>query len=81
MVALIPFFNSCLAGYVKEEPVYQTYKQPQRPSNDLFGYKVDGIEAAEHGLIHKIMVIGRDTIKVVNIKRDIGKKTIVDLDG
>jgi len=74
MVALIPFFNSFSAGYVQEEPVYQTYNRPQRPSNDLFGYKVDGIEATEHGLTRKTMVIGRDTIKVVNIKRDIGKK-------
>jgi len=34
MVAIIPFFNSCSAGYVQEEPVYQTYNRPQRPSND-----------------------------------------------
>jgi hypothetical protein len=34
LVGILSFFNSCSAGYVTEEPVYQTYNRPQRPSND-----------------------------------------------
>jgi hypothetical protein len=34
LVTIISFFNACSVGYVSEEPVYQTYHRPQRPSND-----------------------------------------------
>lgn len=34
LVGILPFFMACSAGYVTEEPVYQTYNRPQRPSND-----------------------------------------------
>ncbi len=34
MVGILSFFNSCSVGYVSEEPVYQTYHRPVRPSND-----------------------------------------------
>lgn len=34
MVAMLSIFNSCSVGYVSDEPVYQTYERPQRPSNE-----------------------------------------------
>ena len=34
MVGMVFLLNSCSAGYVTEEPVYETYNRPQRPSND-----------------------------------------------
>jgi hypothetical protein len=34
MVGMAFLLNSCSAGYVTEEPVYQTYNRPQQPSND-----------------------------------------------
>ena len=69
MVALIPFFNSCSAGYIKEEPTYQTYNRPVHPSNFMFGQTEAGIGAPEHRFISKTMVLGRDIIKVTNIKK------------
>lgn len=34
LVGILSLFNSCSAGYVAEEPVYQNYDRPQRPGND-----------------------------------------------
>ncbi|MFI0491611.1 hypothetical protein [Flavobacterium sp.] len=34
LIGILSFFNSCSAGYVSEEPVYQNYERPQRPSSD-----------------------------------------------
>jgi hypothetical protein len=34
LIAIISIFSACSVGYVSEEPVYQTYNRPQRPSND-----------------------------------------------
>lgn len=34
LVGILSIFNACSVGYVSEEPVYQTYNRPQRPSND-----------------------------------------------
>ncbi len=34
MIGILSLFNSCSAGYVSEEPVYQTYNRPQSPGNE-----------------------------------------------
>lgn len=34
IVGVLFLLDSCSAGYVSQEPVYQTYNRPQRPSND-----------------------------------------------
>jgi hypothetical protein len=32
MLGILSFFTACSVGYVSEEPVYQTYHRPERPS-------------------------------------------------
>ncbi len=34
MIGFISIFNSCFAGYVSEEPAYQTYNRPMSPGNN-----------------------------------------------
>lgn len=34
LVVILSFCNSCSVGYVAEEPVYQDYNRPPRPSDD-----------------------------------------------
>lgn len=34
LVAMVSVFSACSVGYVTEEPVYQEYNRPQRPSNN-----------------------------------------------
>lgn len=34
ILGILFLLNSCSAGYVTEEPVYQTYNRPERPSVD-----------------------------------------------
>ena len=34
LIGILLLFNYCSAGYVSEEPIYQTYNRPQSPGND-----------------------------------------------
>ena len=71
------FFNACSVGYVSEEPIYREYNRAPRPAMIIFGLKEDGLGIIEVITINKEMVIGRNKIMQIVIKKAIGKNLIV----